>query len=300
MTPLLRLERVTAGYGEAAVLVDVDLELGVGDFTGIVGPSGSGKSTLLRVLLGSVPVSAGRVQRSSGVRLGYVPQVERIDWNFPVTVAECVLMSRVRDGSRPGRQRAEKADVARVLDRLGIGELAGRHIRALSGGQQQRVFLARALLAEPDLLLLDEPTSGVDVRTRHEILHLLGELHEAGLGIVLTTHDLNGIAAHLPRLVCLNKRVIGVGAPHEVLVPEVLEATYGAPMEVLEHGGMPRRRRRADRRAGHRPPGPRRRDLPRRAPPAVRVPVLPARPRGGHGGRRAVRADRRLRRARDR
>ena len=128
--------------------------------------------------------------------------------------------------------------MARVLDRLGIGDLAGRHIGALSGGQQQRVSLARAMVSEPDLLLLDEPTSGVDVRTRHEILHLLGELHAEGLGIILTTHDLNGIAAHLPRLVCLNQRVIGAGPPAEVLVPGVLEDTYGAPMEVLEHEGM--------------------------------------------------------------
>lgn len=238
MTPLLSLERVAAGYGDGSVLVDVDLEVGAGDFVGIVGPSGSGKSTLLRLLLGSVAPSSGRLDRAAGTRLGYVPQVEQIDWDFPVTVAQCVLMSRVQGRILPWASRSEKADVARVLDRLGIGELAGRHIRALSGGQQQRVFLARALLAEPDLLLLDEPTSGVDVRTRHEILHLLGELHEGGLGIVLTTHDLNGIAAHLPRLVCLNKRVIGAGAPHEVLVPEVLEATYGSPMEVLEHGGM--------------------------------------------------------------
>lgn len=238
MTPLLRLERVAAGYGDGAVLADVDLEVMEGDFVGIVGPSGSGKSTLLRVLLGSVPVASGRLERASGTRVGYVPQVEQIDWDFPVTVAQCVLMSRVRGRVVPWASRAEKQDVARVLDRLGIGALADRHIRALSGGQQQRVFLARALLAEPDLLLLDEPTSGVDVRTRHEILHLLGELHEDGLGIVLTTHDLNGIAAHLPRLVCLNTRVIGAGAPHEVLVPEVLEATYGSPMEVLEHGGM--------------------------------------------------------------
>ena len=238
MTPLLTLEGVAAGYGDGSVITGVDLQIDRGDFVGIVGPSGSGKSTLLRVLLGSVPASAGRLERPGGTRLGYVPQVEQIDWDFPVTVAQCVLMSRVRGRLLPWASKAEKADVARVLDRLGIGELAGRHIRALSGGQQQRVFLARALLAEPDLLLLDEPTSGVDVRTRHEILHLLGELHDGGLGIVLTTHDLNGIAAHLPRLICLNKEVIGAGAPHEVLVPSVLEATYGSPMEVLEHGGM--------------------------------------------------------------
>ncbi len=238
MTRLLRLDRVAADYGEGPVLDGVDLEVGTEDFVGIVGPSGSGKSTLLRLLLGSVAPTEGSIERAPGTRLGYVPQVERIDWDFPVSVAQCVLMSRVRGRVLPWASKAEKDDVARVLDRLGIGELAGRHIRALSGGQQQRVFLARALLAEPDLLLLDEPTSGVDVRTRHEIMHLLGELHEDGLGIVLTTHDLNGIAAHLPRLVCLNKRVIGAGAPHEVLVPDVLEATYGSPMEVLEHGGM--------------------------------------------------------------
>jgi ABC-type Mn2+/Zn2+ transport system ATPase subunit len=238
VTPLLSLEGVAADHGDGPVIAGIDLEVGAGDFVGIVGPSGSGKSTLLRVLLGSMPVSAGRFVRAGGTRLGYVPQVEQIDWDFPVTVAQCVLMSRVQGRWLPWASKAEKADVARVLDRLCIGDLAGRHIRALSGGQQQRVFLARALLAEPDLLLLDEPTSGVDVRTRHEILHLLGELHVGGLGIVLTTHDLNGIAAHLPRLVCLNKRVIGAGAPHEVLVPEVLEATYGSPMEVLEHGGM--------------------------------------------------------------
>ena len=238
MTPLLSLEGVAAGYGDGSVITGVDLQIDRGDFIGIVGPSGSGKSTLLRVLLGSVAVSEGRLDRPGGTRLGYVPQVEQIDWDFPVTVAQCVLMSRTRGRILPWASKAEKADVARVLDRLGIGDLAGRHIRALSGGQQQRVFLARAMLAEPDLLLLDEPTSGVDVRTRHEILHLLGELHDGGLGIVLTTHDLNGIAAHLPRLVCLNKQVIGAGAPHEVLVPSVLEATYGSPMEVLEHGGM--------------------------------------------------------------
>jgi zinc/manganese transport system ATP-binding protein len=235
---LLCVRGVDVDFGEGPVLRDVDLAVGRDDFVGIVGPSGSGKSTLLRVMLGSVRPSAGSVDRPVGVTVGYVPQVEQIDWDFPVTVAQCVLMSRVRGRITPWASRQEKAEVAEVLDRLGIGELAGRHIRALSGGQQQRVFLARAMLSDPDVLLLDEPTSGVDVRTRHEILHLLGELHDAGLAIVLSTHDLNGMAAHLPRLVCLNQRVVAAGPPREVLVPPVLEATYGSPMEVLEHSGM--------------------------------------------------------------
>jgi ABC-type Mn2+/Zn2+ transport system ATPase subunit len=126
-----------------------------------------------------------------------------------------------------------------VLERLGLGGLHDRHIRELSGGQQQRVFVARALFHRPELLVLDEPTSGVDVRTRHEVLHLLADLHDDGVSIVLSTHDLNGLAAHLPRLICMNVDVIADGPPLEVLNSEVLEQTYGAPMEVLVHGGMP-------------------------------------------------------------
>jgi ABC-type Mn2+/Zn2+ transport system ATPase subunit len=133
----------------------------------------------------------------------------------------------------------ERADALVVLERLGLGGLENRHIRELSGGQQQRVFVARALFHRPELLVLDEPTSGVDVRTRHEVLHLLADLHDEGVSIMLTTHDLNGLAAHLPRLVCLNKEVIADGSPVDVLTSEVLERTYGAPMEVLQHGGMP-------------------------------------------------------------
>ena len=181
----------------------------------------------------------GSVPRRAGLRMAYVPQVETINWSFPVTVSECVLMARVAGRRLPWASRAERAQVADVLERLDIGALAGRHIRELSGGQQQRVFIARALLGEPDLLLMDEPTSGVDVRLRHEILHLLDELNARGLAIVLSTHDLNGIAAHLPRVVCLNRRVIGDGVPHDVLSADVLERTYGASMEVLVHGGMP-------------------------------------------------------------
>jgi ABC-type Mn2+/Zn2+ transport system ATPase subunit len=236
---LVRLERVTCAYGPAPVLVNVDLEITPQQFSGIVGPSGSGKSTLLRVLLGTMAPIAGSVHRRRGLRVGYVPQVESINWSFPVTVAECVLMARTSGRILPWRSKTEQAEVGEVLGRLGIEHLAGRHIRDLSGGQQQRVFIARALLGAPHLLLLDEPTSGVDVRTRHQVLHLLDDLHRDGLAIVLTTHDLNGMAAHLPHLVCLNTEVLGQGAPRDVLVPEVLERTYGAKMEILEHAGMP-------------------------------------------------------------
>lgn len=236
---LVELRQVTCDYGGRPVLHDVDFAVTAGDFVGVVGPSGSGKTTLLRTLLGTVHPRRGRVVTAADLTVAYVPQVETVNWNFPVTVTEAVLMARTSGRVWPWASPTEKRDVARLLERLGIGDLGRRHIRELSGGQQQRVFIARALLRRPQLLLLDEPTSGVDVRTRHDVLHLLAELNDDGLAILLTTHDLNGIAAHLPRLVCLNVEVIGAGAPADVLTPEVLERTYGAPMDVLDHGGMP-------------------------------------------------------------
>jgi ABC-type Mn2+/Zn2+ transport system ATPase subunit len=234
---LVRLDRVTCRYEREPVLINVDLSVAEGDFVGVVGPSGSGKSTLLRVIAGTVAPIAGRIDRAPGLTLGYVPQVETVNWYFPVTVREVVLMAR--DGVRPWATRTQIAESERVLERLGLDGLGGRHIRELSGGQQQRVFVARAMLRRPRLLLLDEPTSGVDVRTRHDVMHLIHELHHDGLAIVLTTHDLNGIAAHLPQLVCLNREVIATGPPRQVITPDVLERTYGAPLEVLSHGGMP-------------------------------------------------------------
>jgi len=237
-TELARLDGVTCTYGSVAVLADVDLRIGAAQFTGIVGPSGSGKTTLLRALLGTIEPTYGAVARRRDVRVGYVPQVEAVDWNFPVTVRDVVQMTmrRPRFSRLPGN---ETKRVEHVLARLGIAEYAGRQINTLSGGQQQRVFVARALVHDPDLLVLDEPAGGVDVATRHEILHLLADLHHDGMSIVLTTHDINGLAAHLPRLVCFNRTVIADGPPSEVLHPYVLERTYGAPMSVLQHGGMP-------------------------------------------------------------
>ncbi len=235
---LIRLDDVAASYGQHVVLHDVSFHVHEDQFTGIVGPSGAGKTTLLRLLLGTLKPVGGTVWQRDGLRMAYVPQLETVNWNFPVTVMECVLMSRSRGRRLPWASRAEKADVHAVLERLGIGGLSERHIRELSGGQQQRMFLARALLRQPQLLLMDEPTSGVDVSTRHDVLHLLADLHEDGVAIVLTTHDLNGMAAHLPHLVCVNHTIVADGAPRDVITPAVLEQTFGARMEVLEHLGM--------------------------------------------------------------
>lgn len=235
---LIRADRITVAYDRAEVLVDVDLAICERDLIGIVGPSGSGKSTLLKALLGGIKPIRGSVTRRRGVSVGFVPQVEKIDWNFPVTVAECIGMARATGFRAPWLSKAERIEIVAILDRLGLHGLGDRHIRDLSGGQQQRVFIGRALFTGADVVFLDEPTSGLDVKTRHEVLHLLRDLNADGVTVVLSTHDLNGIATHLPTIVCLNKSVIGAGHPDEVLTPEVLERTYGSPMQILEHGGM--------------------------------------------------------------
>jgi ABC-type Mn2+/Zn2+ transport system ATPase subunit len=237
-SPIVRLEHVGCSYGGPNVIDDVTIRVDDGEFVGLVGPSGSGKSTVLKAMLSIIEPAYGTVELSKGVRLGYVPQVETVDWDFPATVRDVIAMNLERARFRR-LDRATRARIDVVLDRLGLAGLAGRHIGALSGGQQQRVFVARALIRDPDLLVLDEPAGGVDVATRHEMLHLLADLHSHGMTIVLTTHDINGLAAHLPRLVCFNRTVIADGTPRDVLHPYVLERTYGAAMDVLQHGGMP-------------------------------------------------------------
>ena len=240
--PLIAFDGVSAGYDGVPVLRGVDLDLRRGEFVGIVGPSGSGKTTLLRTLLGQTQRLAGDVHEHgaphAALRVGYVPQVESIDWNFPITVEQVVLLGRWREsGWRPWSSRRDRRLTHQVLERLGIDHLRRRPIRALSGGQQQRVFIARALVGDPDLVLLDEPTNGVDIKTRHDVMHLLGELHRGGLTIVLTTHDLNTVASHLPRLVCIGEgRVVADGTPPQVLAPDVLRDAYGAEMVVLRRG----------------------------------------------------------------
>jgi zinc/manganese transport system ATP-binding protein/zinc transport system ATP-binding protein len=246
MKPLVEVRDVTFAYGGKPVLESVSLHLHAGQFAALVGPSGAGKTSLLKLVLGVLRPNEGQVLIHGEVlegrpspHVGYVPQLETVDWNFPVTVEQVVQMGRVRrSGILPWPGKLDRRKVRQVLDQLGIGEFAQRHIRDLSGGQQQRVFLARALVAEPDLLVLDEPTSGVDMRTAESVLHLLADLNRQGITILMTTHDLNAAAAHLPWVICLNRRVIAEGEPEEVFTPEVLEETYEGKFIVVRQEGM--------------------------------------------------------------
>ena len=249
--PLVEVNGLSCGYDKQKVLDKVDLQVMQGDFVGLLGPSGSGKTTLLRSMLGAVDVYEGEVLVDGvGVsqkrpRIGYVPQLETIDWNFPVTVREVVMMGRTMENRLfPWFRREEKELADRMMEQLGILHLAGRHIRELSGGQQQRAFLTRALVSSPSLLLLDEPTSGVDVKTRDDVMHLLHDLNHEGVTIVITTHEINAVAVHLPWLAVLHSdngagRVLAEGPPSQVITSEILYQTYGADMPVIHYEGMP-------------------------------------------------------------
>ncbi len=242
---VVRLKGLSCGYDKQEVLSDVTMDIMEGDFVGLLGPSGSGKTTLLRTILGAVDIFQGEVE-VEGVptsqkkpKVGYVPQLETIDWNFPVTVQEVVLMGRTMDNRLfPWYRREDRMLAAEMMERLGISDLAKRHIRELSGGQQQRVFLARALVGSRRILLLDEPTSGVDIKTRDDVMHVLHELNHQGITIIMTTHEINAVAVHLPWIVCMNGRVLAEGPPAEVITSETLMLTYGADMPVIHYQGM--------------------------------------------------------------
>lgn len=244
---IIKITNATCGYETKTVLHNINLEVEQGSYLGLVGPSGSGKTTLLRTIMGQVKPSSGRVTINGTVLdggklargIGYVPQLETVDWNFPVTVEQVILMGRYQNSRRwlPWSNSADRQALNVLLEQLGLYHVRKQHIRDLSGGQQQRVFLARALISQPQLLLLDEPTSGVDVKTRGEILGLLTDLNRQGITIILTTHDLNTVASKLPQVVCINKTILAQGHPNQVFNNFVLSQTYNAPLEVIRHQG---------------------------------------------------------------
>jgi ABC-type Mn2+/Zn2+ transport system ATPase subunit len=244
--PLVELSNVGARYGATIALQNVSLKIWPGQFMAIIGPNGGGKTTLLRTILGTIPAQQGKVllrgealQNSSLERIGYVPQLETIDWNFPITVEEVVSMGFfTRNRWFRGIRDHERSKLQSVLARLNLIGLGDRHIRELSGGQQQAVFLGRALLGDPELILLDEPTAGLDIRSRDDVIHFLHEINHQGVAVVITAHDLNWVAAHLPWAVCLNRRVVAEGRPQEVFNAAVLKETYSGEMVVFQHDGM--------------------------------------------------------------
>ncbi len=222
---LLEVEALAVGYGGEPVLEDVSFRLHAGERIGVLGPNGGGKSTLFRALLGELAPAGGRIRSADGY--GYVPQTERSRLDYPVSALDVALMgtlSRLPWWRRAGRR--ERHFALETLGRVGLAQRAKRQFGELSGGQRQRVLVARALVQDAPVLLLDEPFTGVDAPSAELLEHLLGELAGEGRGILIATHDVDQ-ARNWDRVLCLNRRQVAFGAPSETLTRNVLEATYG-------------------------------------------------------------------------
>jgi len=234
------LADVTAGYGDRVAVEDVNLAVEPGTLLAVVGPNGAGKSTLLKLMAGLLRPWRGRIEILGHIageqarRVAYVPQAELVDWGFPVTVADVVMMGRFpRLGPirRPGP--ADRRAVARALAQVRMDGLTGVQIGRLSGGQRRRVFLARALAAEPDVFLLDEPVTGIDATTQEELMDILEAEARRGRTIVATTHDLACAAQRFQRVLAVNRRVVAHGPSSLVLDPDVLARAYGGHLLML-------------------------------------------------------------------
>lgn len=230
------------GYAHRAILSGVTLALAEGDFLGIVGPNGAGKTTLLRTLLGIIPPRSGvrETPRHAAPRFGYVPQREALDAIFPFTVREVVSMGRFPRTGVLGRfGKADRDRVQWSLERAGIPKLADRAYRELSGGQRQRALIARALASEPEIVILDEPTAGMDLRGSTQILDLISDLHDEGhLTVVLVTHNLGEIANLATSIALVDHGRVDVGPAEQVLTNATLSRMYDMPIAVETVAGQ--------------------------------------------------------------
>jgi len=243
--PFVEIEKVSFRYGEVSVLEDIDLTVEPGDFLGIIGPNGSGKTTLLRIMLGLLAPTGGQVRLfghppaslKQWGRLGYVPQKATFDPSLPVTVGEVVASGLVATMGLLRRVRAaERRRVGDVLAQVGMTAYAAARVGALSVGQQQRVLIARALVSDPELLILDEPTGGVDPEAQTNFYALLHHLNrEREVTLILVSHDIGVVAKEVTRLACLNRRLIFHGRPGDFLSDAALAALYGPAVRVVSH-----------------------------------------------------------------
>jgi ABC-type Mn2+/Zn2+ transport system ATPase subunit len=239
MAPLVRFEHVTLGYGDRTILSDLTFDLLEGDFLGLVGPNGAGKTTILRAILGTLQPKEGTLWRAPALRFGYVPQRDQVDYNFPLNVLDVVLMGRydrIGLGRRPRAADRERALAA--LDHVGIRDLAEQPLTDLSGGQKQRTLIARALVGDPNVLVLDEPTNGMDLVATTQILGLVRELHEQrGITVLMVSHALNEVANYVERIALVVGGGFRIGAVHEIMTERTLSEIYGIPVEVDSFDG---------------------------------------------------------------
>ncbi len=240
MDPAIEVLSLTVHYGTSPVLWDLSFSIPRGVLAGIIGPNGAGKSTLLKTILGLIPPAVGGFRilgknfEQVRTQIAYVPQKGAVDWDFPITVYELAEMGAyARLGLFRRLTKDDRALIIDSLNKVGLSDFQNREIRELSGGQQQRAFLARALVQQAELYLLDEPFSGVDHASEETILRIIKEMVGAGKSVIIVHHDLETVKRYFDWVVLLNTRLIGAGAASKVLTSSNLQKAYGQQFTIL-------------------------------------------------------------------
>jgi manganese/zinc/iron transport system ATP- binding protein len=236
----LHLQDVEVGYGETFVMGDISFTVQPGEVVGFIGPNGGGKSTLLKAIAGVLPLRHGKIilgnepLRGSAGRVAFVPQREDVNWEFPATALDVVLMGRYRSAGwlrRPGK--ADRARALAALDQLGLAGMGSRHISQFSGGQQQRIFLARALVQDPLIVILDEPFTGIDAANRAVFHEAIQAFAKSGVTVLMATHDLDEVTTTCTSICCLNHRLVAFGPTATTFTPEILRRTFNGQVAVF-------------------------------------------------------------------
>jgi manganese/iron transport system ATP-binding protein len=242
--PILDVHHVSVRYNGRVALENITFHLHAGERVAVVGPNGAGKSTLFKVVSGVLPPSSGEVKIFGSrpgrhVCIAYIPQRSQVDWNFPVSVADVVMMGRsAKLGPLNWPHKRDWDYVHHALETVDLSDLAARQISQLSGGQQQRMFIARALAQEAELMLMDEPLTGLDTPSQEGILTLLDRLKHEKVTVMVATHDLEQAAGHFDRIMLLNHRIIAFGIPEKALQTENLLVAYGGRLHSTNDGNV--------------------------------------------------------------
>lgn len=237
--PILRTENLCVEYESGPALTDLTFELRRGERMALVGPNGAGKSTLFKVIAGLLAPTRGLVEVAGHepdghICIAYVPQRSQVDWSFPVTVSDVVMMGRIgKMGFVRWPTARDRRLVRQALETVRMTEYAGRQISQLSGGQQQRMFIARALAQEAELVLMDEPLTGLDLVSHEDIFSIMNTLRERGVTVIVALHDLKIAAERFDRVMLINRNMIGLGTPDSVFQPEQLLLAYGGHLRLV-------------------------------------------------------------------
>lgn len=236
MNKVIEIKDLTVSYDNVTALKHISLDIIEGDYLGIIGPNGGGKSTLIKAILGYIKDYKGQIKYDEDLVTSYVPQRSEVSREFPITVLEVVLTALLPKGFHPFFRYSveDKKQALESLKRLRIEKLESRSINELSGGEFQRMLIARALVAKPRLLFLDEPTSNVDPQSRSIIYEILKELNEEGVTILLVTHDVMAISSFVKRIACMNTTLVYHGDPE--ISSETMNKMYGCPIDLIAHG----------------------------------------------------------------